>query len=115
MNSHNESIANLTKVSMTIAKHLFSKQKYQEKNVVISPLSLHIVLSIIAAGSEGPTQQQLMSFFDLNQSTNSNLYPLNSFPMCSPMLLPLADLSCLSPMESGLNNHFLFNLPSKKL
>jgi serine protease inhibitor len=113
MNIHKESIANLTKVSMTIAKHLFSKQKYQEKNVVISPLSLHIVLSIIAAGSEGPTQQQLMSF--LRSETNSNLYPLNSFPMCSPMLLPLADLSCLSPMESGLNNHFLFNLPSKKL
>jgi hypothetical protein len=43
MNIHNESIANLTKVSMTIAKYLFSKQKYQEKNVVISPLSLHIV------------------------------------------------------------------------
>jgi serpin B len=62
MNIHNETIANLTKVSMTIAKYLFSKQKYQEKNVVISPLSLHIVLSIIAAGSEGPTQQQLMSF-----------------------------------------------------
>jgi serpin B len=29
---------------------------------VFSPLSLYTVLSVIAAGSEGPTQQQLLSF-----------------------------------------------------
>jgi hypothetical protein len=45
-----------------MAKHLLSKEKYKEKNIVFSPVSLQIVLSIIAAGCEGPTQQQLMSF-----------------------------------------------------
>jgi serpin B len=62
MNIHSESITNQTKVSLTMAKHLFSKEEYKEKNVVFSPLSIQIVLSIIAAGCEGPTQQQLMSF-----------------------------------------------------
>ncbi|MCI36964.1 serpin-ZX, partial [Trifolium medium] len=62
MNFHNELITNLTKVSLTMGKHLFSKEEYKEKNVVFSPLSLQIVLSIIAAGSEGPTQQQLLDF-----------------------------------------------------
>ncbi|WJX41345.1 hypothetical protein P8452_28710 [Trifolium repens] len=59
---HNKSITNLTKVSMTMANHLFSKQEYQQNNIVFSPLSLYTVLSVIAAGSEGPTQQQLLSF-----------------------------------------------------
>ncbi|MCI06710.1 serpin-ZX, partial [Trifolium medium] len=47
---------------MTMANHLFSKQEYHENNMVFSPLSLYTVLSLIAAGSEGPTQQQLLSF-----------------------------------------------------
>ncbi|MCH86077.1 serpin-ZX, partial [Trifolium medium] len=62
MNFNSESITNLTKVSLTMAKHLFSNEEYKEKNVVFSPLSLQIVLSIVAAGSEGPTQQQLLDF-----------------------------------------------------
>jgi serpin B len=52
---------------MTMANHLFSKQEYQENNIVFSPLSLYTVLSVIAAGSEGPTQQQLL-FFVLSKS-----------------------------------------------
>ncbi|XP_050881739.1 serpin-ZX [Lathyrus oleraceus] len=62
MNLLAESITNLTEVSLSIAKHLFSKQEYKEKNIVFSPLSLQIVLSIIAAGSEGSTQHQLLEF-----------------------------------------------------
>ncbi|WJX66141.1 hypothetical protein P8452_50726 [Trifolium repens] len=62
LSSDDESIRNLTKVSITIAKHLFSKQEYKEKNIVFSPLSLYTVLSIVAAGSDGPTQQQLLDF-----------------------------------------------------
>jgi serpin B len=53
---------NLTKFSMTITNHLFCKQEYNEKNIVISPLSLHTILSIIAVGSDGPTKHQLLSF-----------------------------------------------------
>ncbi|XP_045825941.1 serpin-ZX [Trifolium pratense] len=57
-----ESITNQTNVSLSIANHIFSKQSHQDKNIVLSPLSLQVVLSIIAAGSEGPTQQQLLEF-----------------------------------------------------
>ncbi|WJX34828.1 hypothetical protein P8452_22901 [Trifolium repens] len=60
--SRRKSITDLTKVSMTMANHLFSKQEYQQNNMVFSPLSLYTVLSLVAAGSEGPTQQQLLSF-----------------------------------------------------
>ncbi|KAK7283321.1 hypothetical protein RIF29_12757 [Crotalaria pallida] len=55
-----ESISNQTDVALNIAKHLFSKET--QDNLVFSPLSLHVVLSIIAAGSEGPTLDQLLSF-----------------------------------------------------
>lgn len=51
----------VTDVSLSTAMHILWK-KSQDKNVVLSPLSLQIVLSIIAAASEGPTQQQLLSF-----------------------------------------------------
>jgi len=57
-----KSLTNLTNVSMNITKHLLSNQKLREKNVVFSPLSLNTVLSMIATGSEGPTQKQLLSF-----------------------------------------------------
>ncbi|WJX34874.1 hypothetical protein P8452_22941 [Trifolium repens] len=69
-----ESIANQTNVSLSIANHLFSKQSHQDKNIVLSPLSLQVVLSIIAAGSEGPTQQQVLDFLQ-SKSTDH----LNSF------------------------------------
>ncbi|CAK8568233.1 unnamed protein product [Lathyrus sativus] len=62
MNLLTESITNQTEVSLAIAKHLFSKEKYKETNIVFSPLSLQIILSIIAVGSEGSTQHQLLEF-----------------------------------------------------
>ncbi|CAL5204635.1 unnamed protein product [Lathyrus oleraceus] len=69
-----ESITNQTNVSFTIANHLFSKVSHKENNIVLSPLSLQVVLSIIAAGSEGPTQQQLLEFLQ-----SKSTHHLNSF------------------------------------
>ncbi|XP_058783181.1 serpin-ZX-like [Vicia villosa] len=71
-----ESITNLTEVSMAIAKHLFSKEEYKEKNIVFSPLSIQIILSIIGAGSEGTTQHQLLEF--LHSSSTDHLKSLSS-------------------------------------
>ncbi|RHN62393.1 putative Serpin family protein [Medicago truncatula] len=65
-----ESSNNQTKVSLTIVKHLFSKES--EKNIVFSPLSLQVVLSIITAGSEGSTQQQLLDFLRFKSTDHLN-------------------------------------------
>ncbi|CAL5204634.1 unnamed protein product [Lathyrus oleraceus] len=67
-----ESITHQTNVSFTIANHLFSKPSHQDKNIVLSPLSLQLVLSIIAAGSEGPTQQQLLEFLHSKSTDHLN-------------------------------------------
>lgn len=67
-----ESITHQTNVSFTIANHLFSKASHQDKNIVLSPLSLQLVLSIIAAGSEGPTQQQLLEFLHSKSTDHLN-------------------------------------------
>jgi serpin B len=65
-----ESITNQTNVSLCIAKHLFLKES--DKNIVFSPLSLQVVLSIIAAGSEGPAQQQLLDFLRSKSTDHLN-------------------------------------------
>ncbi|XP_057419185.1 serpin-ZX-like [Lotus japonicus] len=49
-------------VALSITKHLFSKEDYQQKNLIFSPLSLHAVLSVMAAGSDGNTLNELLSF-----------------------------------------------------
>jgi serpin B len=67
-----ESFTNLAKVSLTITKHLFSKQEYKDNNVLFSPLSLQVVLSIITAGSEGPTRQQLLDFLQFKSTDHLN-------------------------------------------
>jgi serpin B len=90
----NESFTNLAKVSLTIAKHLFSKQEYKDNNAVFSPLSLQIVLSIIAAGSEGPTRQQLLDFLRFKSTDHLNSFVSHllsvilkdATPSCGPCL-----------------------------
>jgi serpin B len=72
MNFLRKSVANLTQNSMTITKHLLSKPEYKERNAVISPLSLQTVLGIIAAGSEGPAQRQILSFLGSKSITDFN-------------------------------------------
>ncbi|MCD7460529.1 hypothetical protein HAX54_043695 [Datura stramonium] len=57
-----ESITNQTDVSFMLAKHVFSKEVKGDTNLVLSPLSIQIVLGLIAAGSAGPTQDQLLCF-----------------------------------------------------
>jgi serpin B len=61
-----------TDISMNMTQHLFTKPEFQNQNIVFSPLSLFTVLSIIAIGSEGPTQQQLLSFLQANSTDHLN-------------------------------------------
>lgn len=57
-----ESITTQTGVSFILAKHVFSKEIKGDTNLVFSPLSIQIVLGLIAAGSKGPTKDQLLCF-----------------------------------------------------
>ncbi|KAL6493220.1 hypothetical protein OROGR_032979 [Orobanche gracilis] len=56
-----ESILNQTDVSLSLAKHVVST-KAKDANLVFSPLSIHVVLGLIAAGSGGPTRDQLLGY-----------------------------------------------------
>ncbi|GFQ00198.1 serpin-zx [Phtheirospermum japonicum] len=56
-----ESIVNQTDVSLSLAKHVIST-KAKDANLVFSPLSIHVVLGLIAAGSGGSTRDQLLGY-----------------------------------------------------
>ncbi|XP_056177142.1 serpin-ZX-like [Syzygium oleosum] len=70
-----ESIANQTDVALTLSKQLLLTQA-EDSNLVFSPLSIHVVLGLIAAGSAGPTQDQLLSF--LKVKSTDHLHSLAS-------------------------------------
>ncbi|CAN4092772.1 unnamed protein product [Withania somnifera] len=57
-----ESITTQTDVSFMLAKHVFSNEIKGDTNLVFSPLSIQIVLCLVAAGSKGPTKDQLLCF-----------------------------------------------------
>lgn len=70
-----QSISNQTDVSLTLAKHVLLSHG-KDSNVVFSPLSIHVVLSLITAGSSGQTLHQLLSF--LKSKSTDELNSLSS-------------------------------------
>ncbi|XP_048130399.1 serpin-ZX-like [Rhodamnia argentea] len=70
-----ESIADQTDVALALSKQLLLTRA-KDSNLVFSPLSIHVVLSLIAAGSAGPTRDQLLSF--LKAKSTDHLHPLAS-------------------------------------
>nr|XP_043608837.1 serpin-ZX-like [Erigeron canadensis] len=60
-----QSIRNQTHVSITLANHLLLN-KFQDSNVVFSPVSIHIVLGLVASGCNGQTLYQLLAFLRTN-------------------------------------------------
>ncbi|KAL8216156.1 hypothetical protein R6Q57_022993 [Mikania cordata] len=69
------SIRDQTQVSITLATHLLTKES-PNSNIVFSPLSIHVVLSSMAAGSKGKTLDQLLGF--LKAKTTDDLNTLTS-------------------------------------
>ncbi|KAH7846617.1 hypothetical protein Vadar_016083 [Vaccinium darrowii] len=65
------SIRNQTAVSLSLAKHV-SLSASKDSNLVFSPPLIHVVLGLIAAGSNGPTQTQLLSFLNANSTDDLN-------------------------------------------
>ncbi|KAM7266277.1 hypothetical protein ACFE04_004174 [Oxalis oulophora] len=71
-----ESIGQQTDVALTLSKHLISTEATNNNNLVFSPLSIHVILSLIAAGSKpgGPTQDQLLTFLKSKSTDNLNTF-----------------------------------------
>ncbi|GFP78888.1 serpin-zx [Phtheirospermum japonicum] len=56
-----ESIVKQTDFSLSLAQHVISTEA-KDTNFVFSPLSIHVVLCMVAAGSAGPTRDQLLGY-----------------------------------------------------
>lgn len=69
-----QSISNQTDVALRIANRLLLSEEGKKSNLVFSPLSIHVVLSLIAAGSKGPTLDQLVSFLGSKSSEQLNSF-----------------------------------------
>ncbi|KAG5542207.1 hypothetical protein RHGRI_021916 [Rhododendron griersonianum] len=68
-------IGNQTEFSLSLAKQV-SLSESKDSNLVFSPPSIHVVLGLIAAGSKGKTQAQLLSL--LNSDSTDDLNSLSS-------------------------------------
>ncbi|CAN6582715.1 unnamed protein product [Malus baccata var. baccata] len=68
-----ESIINQNDFALGLTKQLLQTEGKQS-NLVYSPLSIHVLLSLIAAGSKGPTQDQLLSILKSNSTDHLNSF-----------------------------------------
>jgi len=62
-----ESIRNQTDVALSLSKQILLTES-NNSNLVFSPLSIEVLLSLIASGSKGSTLEQLLSFLKSKSS-----------------------------------------------
>ncbi|KAK1395733.1 Serpin-ZX [Heracleum sosnowskyi] len=67
-----QSVSNQTDVSLRLAKHILLDTHHKHSNIVFSPLSVHVVLGLITAGSSAQTLDQLLSFLKAKSSDHLN-------------------------------------------
>ncbi|KAM5573319.1 serpin-ZX [Rosa sericea] len=75
-----KAINNQTRVAMEITEKLLLTEG-KEQNMVYSPLSIHVVLSMIAAGTKGLTKDQLLSFLKSKSINELNDLASNVAPL----------------------------------
>ncbi|KAE8718152.1 Serpin-ZX [Hibiscus syriacus] len=68
-----QSIRNQTDVAFNLTKNVLQAEA-KGSNLVFSPLSIHVVLSMIAAGSKASTLDQLLSFLKSESSDQLNSF-----------------------------------------
>ncbi|CAN0905079.1 At1g47710 [Linum grandiflorum] len=68
-----ELIGSQPDVASIYSKHLLLTEA-KSSNTVLSPLSIHVILSLIAAGSKGPAQAQLLSFLKAKSGDHLNAF-----------------------------------------
>ncbi|GAA0171719.1 protease inhibitor [Lithospermum erythrorhizon] len=66
-----ELISNQTDVSITLSTNILSTES-QQANSIISPLSIQLILGLIASGSTGPAQAQILSFLKSKSTQEVN-------------------------------------------
>ncbi|CAI0428538.1 unnamed protein product [Linum tenue] len=69
-----ELIASQTDVALSLSKQVLLTTEAKNSNTVLSPLSIHVVLSLIAAGSKGTTQDQLLSYLKTKSGEHLNAF-----------------------------------------
>ncbi|RWR77298.1 Serpin family [Cinnamomum micranthum f. kanehirae] len=67
-----KAISNLTDFSLQTAKHILAKGPNNGSNIVFSPSSIHVLLSLIAAGAKGRTLEQMVFFLRAQSSGDLN-------------------------------------------
>ena len=68
-----ESVGNQTDVALSLTKHV-ALTEAKDSNLVFSPSSIHVLLSLISAGSKGPTLDQLLSFLKFKSDDQLNTF-----------------------------------------
>ncbi|GFP79195.1 serpin-zx [Phtheirospermum japonicum] len=97
-----ESIVKQTDVSLTLAKHVISTQA-KDTNFVFSPLSMHVLLCMVAAGSGGPTRDQLLGYLK-----SSSVEELNSLSSQQSLKLKPAFKEIVENDYKAASNHVDF-------
>ena len=79
---------------LLLANQFLFKEAQKDSNFVASPSSLHVMLSLVAAGSKGPTLEQLLIFL---RSTSVN-----------DLILLTSQIIRVASPDEGSGNHLNF-------